>query len=342
MLFSINIMHQDYEDLLAPGELQRNISLNEKTRQSIEGTRKEVLDILKGDDSRKLFIIGPCSIHDYDSALEYARKLKVLSDRVKDKIFILMRAYLEKPRTILGWKGFINDPYLDESYNVQKGLELGRRLFRDINELGIGIASEFLDVLVYPYISDLVSFGTIGARTSGSQTHRQIVAGLEMPVGYKNTISGDIGIAINSIITSSESHCFIGINKEGKVCKVIAKGNKNCFLILRGSNHGPNYESEFVREAQKRLNENNLKDSVVVDCSHDNSGKDHKNQDTVFRDVVSQMSSNKGVVGLMLESNLRDGNQKISSNLEKGISITDPCIGWEETEKLVLEAYEAF
>lgn len=332
---------ESYEKLSSPKELKEKIIMSNKSKEIVDNSRKAIADTLKGKDKRKIFIVGPCSIHNPEEALEYAVRLKNISDKVKNKIIILMRVYLEKPRTTLGWKGFISDPFMDLSYEIEKGLELSRKLLLEITEKGIPVATEFLDPLVYPYIGDFVSFGAIGARTTESQIHRQLGSGFSMPVGYKNSTSGSIDTAINAIKTSSRPHSFIGVDDEGKVSKIMTKGNENCYLVLRGGETGPNYESDIVKEVQNRLRERGLKDSLIIDCSHGNSGNDYKMQKHVFRDVVFQMKANLGVKGLMLESNLEEGKQEISNNLRKGVSITDACIGWEETEKLILEAYKS-
>lgn len=333
---------REYEGIYTPEELKEKIVLDDSFKLKIKGYRNEVKDILEGKSKKKLFIVGPCSIHDIDGAMEFASKFKSLSDKVGDKIFLLMRVYLEKPRTALGWKGFINDPYLDGSSNINKGLELSRKLLLDLTKMGVPIATEFLDLLVYPYIEDFVAWGAIGARTSESQSHRQMVSGLNMPVAYKNSTNGNIGVAINAIVSSRSPHNFIGIDDGGEVCKISTRGNPNCHLILRGGITGPNYEKEFVEETQKRLMEEVNNVSLIVDCSHGNSGNDYKNQSVVFRDVVFQMCQNTGIVGVMLESNLHEGNQNLDLNdLKKGVSVTDPCISFEESEKLILESYEA-
>ncbi len=331
-----------YENFESPSYFKEKIPLTKGAEENILKTREEIRKILNKEDSRKIFIIGPCSIHNYKEALEYSEKLKKLSEKVRDKMIILMRVYLEKPRTNVGWKGFINDPDLNHSYDISKGINLSRELLNEINEKGISVATELLDILVYPYIYDFISFGSIGARTTESQTHRQMVSGLPMPVGFKNSTSGSVEAPINAIKTAANSHTFLGINEEGKVAKIRTNGNKNCCLILRGGDNGPNYEEEFVREVEERLGENGTKKNIIIDCSHGNSLKDYRRQPDVFRDVVSQMKTNKNIIGLMLESNLEEGNQEIPENLKelkKGVSVTDGCINWSDTEKLVLESY---
>ncbi len=359
-----------YEKFESPAYFKNKIPVSNTTYTIIKKTRGEIEAIINKKDTRKIFIIGPCSIHNYDEAMEYAQKLKNLSDKVHDKILILMRVYLEKPRTNIGWKGYINDPDLNHSYDILKGIELSRKLLKEINETGIGVATEFLDLLVYPYIYDFVSFGTIGARTTESQTHRQFVSGLPISIGFKNSTSGSIEAPINAIKTAANSHYFLGIDREGKVSKINTRGNKNCLMILRGGDSGLNYGEEFVREVGKRLAEENLLKNIIIDCSHGNSLKDYTRQGDVLMDVIEQitgkrffhsqqfslahqihetnskdlaMKKNKSIIGVMLESNLEEGRQEIPENikdLRKGVSITDGCIGWDETEKLILGAYE--
>lgn len=329
------------EKVPSPKELKEELGLSLELVEKIKNYREQIYNILKGKDNRKIFLIGPCSIHNSNEAIEYAKKFKELHDKVKDKIFLLMRVYLEKPRTVVGWKGFINDPYLDGSCNVNDGLKLGMKLLIDITEIGVPISTEFLEFVVYPYIEDLVSWASIGARTVESQVHREMVSGLGIPIGFKNSTNGSIQAAINAIISASNPHSFIGIDENGDLAKICTKGNSNCVLILRGGETGPNYEEEFVRETLSRLDESGLNDKVIIDCSHGNSLRDYKKQSLVFRDVLYQMKSNSKIVGLMVESNLEEGKQAIEiENLKKGVSVTDSCISFSEAEKLVNEAYE--
>jgi len=331
---------ETFENIFSPKELKENFPITDGLLSHIAKTRSEIEDIMDGKSSKKLFIIGPCSIHNYGEAVEYAKKLAAIAEKVKDKILLIMRVLLEKPRTSVGWKGFVNDPDLNETYNIEKGLELSRKLLLEINQLGLGTATEFLDVLVYPYYSDLVTMAIVGARTVESPTHRQMVSELLAPLGFKNSTSGSIEPAINAIISAKQEHCFLGIDEEGKVAKITTSGNDHSVLILRGGDSGPNYEKEYVEEAQKRLVECGLFDSLMIDCSHGNSGKNYKIQGEIFQNIVEQMKTNHKIIGLMLESYLEEGNQKIDNNLKKGVSVTDSCVGWEETEKLILEAFE--
>jgi 3-deoxy-7-phosphoheptulonate synthase len=330
---------ESFEDLITPKEIKEKFPLNEEARVNVATKRGEIEDILDGKSSKKIFIVGPCSVHNYEEAIEYAKKLSQLAEKVKDKVIVLMRTYFEKPRTVVGWKGFVNDPDLNESYDIEKGLKQSRKLLLEINQLGIGVATEFLDLLVYPYLCDLVSWVSIGARTVESPTHRQMASELLAPVGFKNPKSGSIEPAINAIINAKQSHCFLGMDEDGKVSKITTSGNNNTHLVLRGGDTGPNYEKEFVEETQKRLAEKELSENVMIDCSHDNSGRDYKRQPEICKNVVEQMKTNPKVIGLMLEGYLEEGAQKIDEG-KKGFSITDGCLGWETTEKLILEGYE--
>jgi 3-deoxy-7-phosphoheptulonate synthase len=336
----INII--DYKKLESPEYFRKKYPISEKSKETVDTTRKIIENILNGKDKRRIFIVGPCSIHNYDEAIEYAKKLKQISDLHKDKILILMRVFLEKPRTTLGWKGFINDPDLDSRFDINKGITLSRKLMNEINEIGLPVATEFLDVFVYPFLCDFVSWGSIGARTSESQTHRQMVSGFSMPVGFKNSTSGSIDGAVNAVKTAGNPHHFVGVNIDGKLSIVETKGNFHTHIILRGGYNGPNYEEEFVKESSARLSEAGLKDVLMIDCSHGNSLNDYKRQPEVFKDVVFQIKDNPKIIGLMIESYLNEGNQEIPEDislLKKGVSVTDACISIKETEKLIKESY---
>ena len=332
-----------FEKFESPDYFKKLIPLSKSAEKVVKDTREEIRKIFEREDSRKIFIVGPCSIHNYDEAIEYADRLKKLSERVKDKILILMRVYLEKPRTNIGWKGFINDPDLNDSHNIKKGIELSRKLLTEIIEKGLPVAEELLDILVYPYIIDLISFGSIGARTTESQTHRQVVSGLSLPIGFKNSTSGSIEAPINAIKTAVDRHYFLGINGEGHVSKISTFGNKDCCIVLRGGDSGPNYEEDFIKEVEERLDENEVTKNIIIDCNHGNSLKDYKRQPEVFKEVVMQMTSNENIVGLMLESNIEEGCQELPKDLKKlrsGVSVTDGCLNWETTEKLIMTAYD--
>lgn len=332
----INI--QEYSNLSSPLEVKSLFSINPKIQETISQTRNQIKQILSGESNKKIFIIGPCSIHNPDEALEYAEKLSSLSEKVKDKILILMRTYFEKPRTTIGWKGLINDPDLNNSFNIEKGIKQARKLLLDINSF-LPCATEFLDPNTPQYLDDLISWAAIGARTTESQTHREMASGLSMPVGFKNATSGNTEIAINAIKSTKNPHNFLGIDNNGKISNIKTKGNPYAHLILRGGKN-PNYSSEDINQAQEKLKSQNLFQGLIVDCSHGNSNKNPENQSKVLEEIIKQINSgNKNIIGIMIESNLFSGNQKLSKDLKKGISITDACIGFQETEEIILKAH---
>ena len=285
--------------------------------------------------------MGPCSIHDTKAGIEYAEKLKELADKVSKNIYIVMRVYFEKPRTTVGWKGLINDPDLNGSYNIPKGIETARKFLSEVTRIGLPTATEFLDPFTPQYIGDLVSWGAIGARTAESQTHRQMASGLSMPIGFKNGTGGSVQLAIDGMIACNGEHAFLGIDNDGKTSIVITKGNKANHIILRGGVSGPNYDKDSINEAQELLKKNNLVPNIVVDCAHANSNKDHNMQPIVFKEVIEQrLAGNEKIIGIMLEGNINPGNQSLGNieDLEFGVSITDKCVGWEKTEEIILEA----
>lgn len=312
--------------------------------QTVVESRETVKRILAGEDSRLMVVVGPCSIHDPLAALDYARRLKELSDKVADQLFILMRVYFEKPRTTVGWKGLINDPHLNDTFDIAYGLRQARRLLLEVNNLGLPAATELLEPITPQYIADLISMTAIGARTTESPTHRQMASGLSMPVGFKNGTDGSLQVAIDAMLAAGEPHSFLGIDHEGDTCIVATKGNPWRFLILRGGRSGPNYDAPNIAEAVEKLRKCKLPPRLMVDCSHANSNKDYRQQNVVWNACLDQrLQGNHEIVGLMLESNLVAGNQPLSSpptELTYGLSITDGCIGWDETEELILSAYE--
>lgn len=326
-----NLRIEQFKDIESPESLRTRLPLTEKAAQTVFEGRKEVEAILRGEDQRKLIVVGPCSIHDRKAALEYAERLAELREKVADKYVIVMRAYFEKPRTTVGWKGFVYDPFLDGSYNLEKGVELARELLIEINELGLPTATEVLGPVVIQYYSDLITWSAIGARTTESQTHRELASGLSMPVGFKNGTSGDFKIAINAILSAAESHHFLGMDENGKVAVVETKGNNDGHVILRGGSKGPNYDEESVAAVASACKESGVCERLIVDCSHANSDKDFRKQGEVFEKVIG----NEAVVGVMIESNINEGQQGIDGALEYGMSVTDGCIGWEETVKLL-------
>ena len=333
-----------FKNLVTPIKLYNILPTNNKLKQFVLNKRNEINNILNGLDDRKIIIAGPCSIHNVNEAKEYGMRLKQISDKVKDKILIIMRVYFEKPRTTIGWKGLINDPDLDNSCNINKGLFLARELLTYLNSIEIPCAYEVLDTFTPQYISDLISWGAIGARTTESQVHRQLVSGCSFPIGFKNSRSGDINVAIEAIISANNPSCFYGITNEGDSAIVHTKGNKNCHIILRGGNNKTNYDLNSVNLSKKNLNSLNLRENVMIDCSHGNSFKNYNNQSKVFEYICNEIEKNrKYIFGLMLESNLVEGKQKLifgeKNELEYGKSITDCCIDIKTTDDLVNKLY---
>ena len=325
------------KEMISPSDLINELPLSEKAIDTVLHCRSEIADILNGDDERIMLIVGPCSIHDVDAATEYAKKLLKLKQEVKDNILVIMRVYFEKPRTVIGWKGLINDPDLDNSFNINKGIKIARKLLIDLAEMGVPAGHEYLDLISPQYISDVICWGAIGARTTESQSHRELASGLSCPVGFKNGTDGGIQIAIDAIKAASKEHNFLSVTKEGKSAIFSTTGNKDCHIILRGGKN-INYKASDVSEVSSILVDNSLPNNIMIDASHANSQKDHTKQSLVVNDVAIQISNgNKSICGLMLESNLVAGRQDISNpeGLVYGQSITDACIGWEETEKLI-------
>jgi 3-deoxy-7-phosphoheptulonate synthase len=330
--------------LLTPSEIKSKLPLTDSTEETILKFREEIQNILTFQDNRKFIVVGPCSIHDTQAAEDYAEKLKKLSERVKDKLLLLMRVYFEKPRTTVGWKGLINDPHMDDSFHIEEGLLIARRLLIKITELGLPAATEALDPIIPQYIGELISWSAIGARTTESQTHREMASGLSMPIGFKNGTDGSIQVALVALQAALNPHNFLGINGMGQVSIFQTTGNAYGHIILRGGGGKPNFDAESIQVAEEKLKKADLPPRIVIDCSHGNSNKDHKLQASVFENVIQQIvNGNTSIVGLMLESNLNEGNQPFCSNPEElkyGVSVTDKCIGWEETEKIILAAYE--
>jgi len=327
--------------LVPPGLLHQDLPIDLEAANTVALARKRIQAILRGKDSRLLVIVGPCSVHDIDSAKDYASQLKPLRERYAAQLEVVMRVYFEKPRTTVGWKGLINDPHLDGSYDINTGLRQARSLLLDLGREGIPAATELLDPVVPQYIADLISWTAIGARTTESQTHREMASGLSMPIGYKNGTDGTAGIAINAMQSAARPHHFLGINREGKASIVSTTGNPDGHLVLRGGKQGPNYQFEEVESVAKELLQVGLVDRLMVDCSHDNSNKDYRRQADVLREVVSQVKQGSiHIMGVMLESHLVEGNQKLSgklSDLTYGQSITDACIDIDTTARLLEE-----
>lgn len=330
--------------LAPPSEYLAEIPVSKKVEDLVVRSRREITDILNGDDERFVIVTGPCSIHDEVAGREYAERLAILADELRDSVMIVMRVYFEKPRTTVGWKGLINDPNLDGTWNMPEGLRRARNFLLEVGEIGLPAATEFLDPFTPQYISDLVSWGAIGARTAESQTHRQLASGLSMPIGFKNGTGGSIQLAVDGMIAAQAQHAFLGIDDAGAAAVVQTSGNDATHIVLRGGSDGPNYDAENIANAQKVLADSGMEPNVVVDCSHANCNKDHNLQPVAFRDVIGQRAAgNTGVVGLMLESHLNAGNQSLNgdaSTLKYGVSITDPCVDWATTEVLLREAAE--
>lgn len=327
-----------------PSEYLAEIPISKEVEDLVVRSRREITDILNGDDERFVIVTGPCSIHDEVAGKEYAERLAAIADELRDTVMIVMRVYFEKPRTTVGWKGLINDPNLDGTCNMAEGLRRARNFLLEVGEIGLPAATEFLDPFTPQYISDLVSWGAIGARTAESQTHRQLASGLSMPIGFKNGTGGSIQLAVDGMIAAQAQHAFLGIDDAGAAAVVQTSGNDATHIVLRGGSDGPNYDAENIANAQKVLADSGMEPNVVVDCSHANCNKDHNLQPVAFRDVIGQRAAgNTGVVGLMLESHLNAGNQSLNgdaSTLKYGVSITDPCVDWATTEVLLREAAE--
>lgn len=344
MIQTNDVRIADLRPLIPPQLLKTDIPMTEASNRTVVEGRRAIARILSKKDQRLLGIIGPCSIHDPMSALEYAHKLAELSKKVTDRMFLIMRVYFEKPRTSIGWRGLIVDPGMDDSYDIEQGLRVARRLLVNINDLGTPAGSEMLDPIVPQYIADLISWAAIGARTTESQTHREMASGLSMPVGFKNGTSGNLQLAIDAIRSCRHPHSFIGIDQDGRTCVLKTTGNADGHIILRGGREGPNYYEENVESAEVLLTGAGIEPAVVIDCSHENSGKVASKQERVLRSITEQKRRGRAsIAGFMLESNLIGGNQAIPADkkdLIYGRSVTDSCIGWEETETLILETYK--
>ena len=338
----INVVSQDL--LPTPAEVKQDLPLTPKAEETVLQGRRVICRILDREDPRLFVVVGPCSIHDPKAAHEYAAKLKALADQVHETLFIVMRVYFEKPRTTVGWKGLINDPYMDDSFHIEKGLFMARRLLLHLAEMGLPVATEALDPIMPQYLSDLITWTAVGARTSESQTHREMASGLSTPVGFKNGTDGSLSVAINALQSASKPHHFLGINQYGQSTVVHTRGNSYGHVVLRGGSGQTNYDSVHIAMCEKELKKVNLPVNIVVDCSHDNSNKDPALQPLVVENCINQIiEGNQSIIGLMLESNLNWGNQPIPedlSQLKYGVSITDACIDLATTEKLLLEVNE--
>jgi len=342
---SLNNVHVSAENvLITPLQLSEELPVSEKALGAIGEARKTISEIIRGDDHRLLVVCGPCSIHDVEAAKEYALRLKELHESCKDSLYIVMRVYFEKPRTTTGWKGLINDPFIDGTFDIEAGLRKARELLIWLAELQLPVATEALDPISPQYLAELFSWSAIGARTSESQTHREMASGLSMPVGFKNGTDGSLGIAINALKSAASPHQFMGINQSGQVTIIQTQGNPDGHIILRGGQQ-PNYDSVCVADCEDALKKAGLNAGLVVDCSHANSSKDYRRQPLVAQNVVNQiLEGNQSIIGIMLESHINEGNQssdgKTVDELEYGVSITDGCIDWKTTEDVIMQARE--
>lgn len=337
-----NINITSFAAMPTPEELHARLPISENAADVVDAGRQALKDILDRKDERIFVVVGPCSIHDPIAGLDYARRLKALQEEVKDTMLLVMRVYFEKPRTTTGWKGYINDPFMDDSFQVDVGMEKARQFLLDICELGLPTATEALDPISPQYLGDLIAWTAIGARTTESQTHREMSSGLSTPVGFKNGTDGDISIAINAILSASHPHSFLGLNGQGRVSIVRTSGNQYGHVVLRGGDGRPNYDTVSVAMAEQAMKRAKLPANIVVDCSHANSFKKPELQPLVMADVINQiLNGNQALVGVMIESNLVAGNQKIPEDLSQliyGCSVTDACVDWDTTETMIREA----
>lgn len=332
-----NLNVESQEILITPEQLKIDVPMSAAARQSVAESRQVIRNILDGTDHRMFIVVGPCSIHDVDAAMDYARRLKKLADEVSDTLYIVMRVYFEKPRTTVGWKGLINDPHLNDTFKIQEGLHIGRKLLLDIAELGLPTSTEALDPISPQYMQDVIAWSAIGARTTESQTHRELASGLSSAVGFKNGTDGGLEVAMNALKSASNPHRFLGINNQGQVAIIHTSGNPYAHVVLRGGSNGPNYDISHIEQCEQELVKISAPLNIMVDCSHANSSKKPELQPLVMDNISSQiMEGNKSIVALMIESHIHAGNQSIPDNLDDlayGVSITDGCIDWETTEE---------
>lgn len=332
-----NVRVASQETLITPRQLKAELPLSEQATQTVAAGREAIQNILDRKDHRLMVVVGPCSIHDVDAAMEYAQRLKELSDKVDDTLLLVMRVYFEKPRTTVGWKGLINDPYLDDSFKISEGLHIGRQLLNDVAELGLPASTEALDPISPQYLQDLISWSAIGARTTESQTHREMASGLSSAVGFKNGTDGSLTVAINALQSVSQPHRFLGINSDGQVAITTTRGNPYAHIVLRGGNGKPNYDYVSVAMCERELQQEGIAPNIMIDCSHANSNKNHELQPLVMENVSNQIAEgNNSIIGIMVESHLFAGNQKMGPEMQYGVSITDKCIDWETTEQTLL------
>ena len=338
-----NLNIESQRVLASPAALKQKLPASLEIRSSVRDHRNAIRDVLNGADHRLLVVVGPCSIHNVDEARDYALRLRALAHEVQHNVLLIMRAYFEKPRTTVGWKGLINDPFLDDSFRIEAGLQMARTLLLDLAALGLPLATEALDPVTPQYLHDLISWTAIGARTTESQTHRELASGLSAPVGFKNGTDGGLDVALNALQSVAHPHRFLGVNENGQVAITTTRGNAAAHVVLRGGSRGPNYDTAAIADCEAALAAKRLPANIMVDCSHANSGKDHRNQAVVANAIADQISAgNRSLVGLMLESNIAAGNQSLTPGepLAPGISITDACIDFEQTEATIRELSE--
>ena len=337
---NLNIV--DVFPLTSPKKLKEKLPVSENAADTVIQARNTIKRVLAGEERRLLMIVGPCSIHDPEAARDYALRLKKLAVEVSETILIVMRVYFEKPRTTVGWKGLINDPDLDGSHKINKGIELARKILLETNNLGLPCATETLDPITPQYLADLISWSAIGARTTESQTHREMASGLSMPVGFKNGTDGGLNVALNAMNSALQQHHFLGINPEGISSVIQTSGNPHVHLVLRGGNNGPNYDAVSVHIAADALATGGLPKAIMIDCNHANSGKDPSRQELVLRNTIMQIKDgDQSIIGTMIESNINGGNQLIKPKMKYGVSVTDACLDWENTHRIILDAHTA-
>ncbi len=334
-----NLNVKSQEILITPQQLKAEVPMSSTARQLIAESREVIRNILDGKDHRMFIVVGPCSIHDVDAAIDYAQRLKKLADEVADTLYIVMRVYFEKPRTTVGWKGLINDPHLNDTFKIQQGLHIGRKLLLDIAEIGLPTSTEALDPISPQYMQDAITWSAIGARTTESQTHREMASGLSSGVGFKNGTDGGLAVAMNALNSASNPHRFLGINNQGQVSIIHTSGNPYAHIVLRGGSNGPNYDAAHISQCEQQLAKFNIPENIMVDCSHANSSKKPELQPLVMDNITTQIvEGNNSIVALMIESNINEGNQSIPEDLSQlayGVSVTDACIDWDTTEQAI-------
>ena len=342
MKLTDNLNVVDVIPLISPETLKEDLPVSETASETVITARKAIQQILAGKDQRLLVIVGPCSIHDADAAHDYAERLKKLADQVAETILIVMRVYFEKPRTTVGWKGLINDPELNGSHKINEGIKLARKILLATNNMGLPCATETLDPITPQYLADLISWSAIGARTTESQTHRELASGLSMPVGFKNGTNGGLNVALNAMASAQQPHHFLGISQQGASSVIQTSGNNFVHLVLRGGSNGPNFDAVSIHNAADELASAGLPKAIMIDCNHANSGKDPERQELVLRNLILQIKDgDQSIIGTMIESNINGGNQPISKDMKYGVSVTDACLDWDNTNKILLNAHDS-